>query len=406
MSRANQSGVFLQSAYRTHYIRELNKGMSGREVVLAGWVHEVRNIGKIIFLLLRDHSGIVQVTAKQGAASEELMKKMNLPKESVVMVKGVIKENHESKKGFEVAPTEITDLNPLSAGIPFEVTGKVPAEIDVRLDNRSIDLRRLESTAVFNIESTVLGSFKNICTRSGFQEIKTASLVEAATEGGTDLFEVQYFEKKAYLSQSPQLYKQLAVIGGMDRVFMITPVFRAEKHNTIFHLNESTQMDIEMGFADHNDAIKMLKKVSTGIIGEVIKRNKTDLETLGVELKKPRAKVLTYKNALKKLNANGLEISFGEDLVREHEEALCKMFGDLVLIKEYPTEIRAFYSMPNSKHPEISNSYDLIYKGLEICSGAQRIHIADMLVESLKKRNLNPDNFEFYGNPLVWEHLT
>ena len=303
---------------RTHYINELDQKLDGKEVTLCGWVHEVRNIGKIIFMLLRDKTGIVQITAKEGIVSKELMKSMDLPKESVVMVKGIVSKNDEAKKGFEIIPKEVVNLNPLSGKIPFEVTGKVPAELDVRLEYRYIDLRRLETSAIFKIESTMLQAFRNTLLKEGFTEIRTPSIVAAATEGGTDLFPVTYFEKIAYLSQSPQLYKQLAVIGGFDKVFMIVPVFRAEKHNTTEHLNEITQMDIEMGFADHNDAIRMLKKVGLSIIKEVKKKNAEELETLGVSLDIPKPVEVKYKDAVKKINENGLQIEFGEDLKREH----------------------------------------------------------------------------------------
>jgi aspartyl-tRNA synthetase len=202
-------------------IKELNEGMDGKEVVLAGWVHEVRKTAKITFLILRDSTGLVQVTAKKGDVSDKLIKSLSLPKESVVRIKGRVKKNSEAKKGFEIIPEEITDLNPLSRQIPFEVTGKVPAEIDVRLNHRYVDIRRLESTAIFKIESTILQSFRNFLIGKDFIEIRTPTLVEAATEGGAEVFSVTYFEREAFLAQSPQFYKQFALVSGLDKVFMI-----------------------------------------------------------------------------------------------------------------------------------------------------------------------------------------
>ncbi len=385
---------------RTHYVKEINAEMDGEEVTVCGWVHEVRDKGNIVFLLLRDHTGIVQVVAKKETTAEPVIKSMLLKKESVVSVKAKVTKSQVAKKGYELVPLEVKDLNPLVAAIPFEVTGKVPAEIDVRLDYRYIDLRRLETTAVFNIQTTVLRSFRTIVQKKGFQEIRTPTLVEEATEGGADLFEVKYFERKAYLAQSPQLYKQLAVIGGMDRVFMIMPIFRAEKHNTIYHINEITQMDIEMGFADHNDVIRILKNVATGVVKEVIKCNGPDLEELGVELKPHKISVVKYKDAVKKLQANGGKIEFGQDLTREDETGICRLYGDFVVVTEYPTAVRAFYSMPNEKNPEFSNSFDLLYKGMELVSGAQRIHIPSLLEEAIKKRGMNVKAFEFYINAM------
>jgi len=372
--------------------------MDGQRVTLAGWVHEVRETAKITFMLLRDRTGIVQVIGKEGVTSSDVIKSMSLPKESVVLVKGIVKANPEAKKGFEIIPESIENLNPLSAQVPFEVTGKVPADLDVRLNNRYIDLRRITTRSIFNIESTVLNTFTETFAKKGFVQIRTPSIIAEASEGGTDLFTIKYFEREAYLAQSPQLYKQLAVIGGLDKVYMIVPVFRAEKSNTIFHLTESTQMDIEMGFADNNDAIRELAMIVKNIIKSVAKKNAEDLENLGVKLEIPKVKIVTYEKVIKKLNENGYKVEFGSDLTREYEEEVYKQFGDAVIVKDYPTALRAFYSMPYEDNPEISKSYDFIYKGLEISSGAQRIHKAQMLEEALRKRNLDPANFEFYIN--------
>lgn len=381
---------------RTHYVGELGPEMNGKEVVLAGWVHEVRETSKITFLLLRDKTGIVQVIGKRGTLDDSLIASMSLQKESVVMVKGMVKANREARAGFEIVPSEVRNLNPLSAQIPFEVTGKVPAEIDVRLNYRYVDLRRLESSAVFRIQSTILTTFRNTMLKQGFQEIRTPSIIGEASEGGADVFHVQYFENDAFLAQSPQLYKQLAVIGGMDKVFMVCPAFRAEKSNTVYHLTESTQMDIEMGFADHEDAMALLGSTVTSILEAVKRENSADMNTLGVKFDVPKVVVVGYEDAVSALTKAGHVIKSGEDFTREDEEGLQKIYGDCVIVRDYPTAVRAFYSMPNANNPEVSNSYDFIYKGMEISSGAQRIHIPELLVDAIRKRGLNPKNFESY----------
>ncbi len=377
-------------------ISELSADMDGKEVVLAGWVHEVRETGKITFLLLRDSTGIVQLIGKKGDAGESVMKSMSLPKESVVEVKGTVKRNPEAKKGFEIVPSEIINLNPLSRQIPFEVTGKVPAEIDVRLDHRYVDLRRLETSAIFKIESTILQSFREFFVKKRFTEIRPPTIVGEATEGGSEVFQVEYFERKAYLAQSPQLYKQLALVGGMDKVFMIVPVFRAEKSNTSFHLTEVTQMDIEVAFADSNDAMKLLKDCVVYMVKQVNKKNQEELKILGSDLKVPKVKTVSYSTAVSALKRQGEPIKKGEDFTREMEEKMQRIYGDAVIVKDYPRDVRAFYSMPKESDPDLTNSYDFIYKGTEISSGAQRIHNPDMLIESIKRKGLNPDNFAFY----------
>ncbi len=383
---------------RTNFIGELSAAMDGKEVTLAGWVQELRELGKMTFLLLRDSTGIVQVIGKKGSSDDALIKKMSLPKESVIVVTGTVRANKEARKGFEIVPKKVENINPLSASIPFEVTGKVPADLDVRLNYRHIDLRRVQTSSIFRIESTILGAFRDEFTKRDFTEIRTPSIVAEATEGGTDLFPVQYFESKAYLAQSPQLYKQLAIIGGMDRVFILTPVFRAEKSNTVYHLNESTQMDIEIGFADHEDAMDLLGQAVVDIVKAVKKENADELENLGVELKVPQPKTITYAEALDRLNGEGVQTKYGEDLSREAERKVGEIFGEAVIVKEYPTAIRAFYSRPNDKNPELSNSFDMIYKGMEISSGAQRIHQPEMLIEAIKKKGMDPKGFEFYTN--------
>ncbi len=386
---------------RTHYVGELSPGMDGQEVILAGWVHEVRDIGKIKFVQLRDRSGIAQVTAKKGVASEEVMKAMSLVKESVVQIRGTVKAEKQSKKGYEVIPLEVKDLNPISAMVPFEVTGKVPAEIDVRLDNRTIDLRRLETSAVFKIQHEVLRAFREKLIELNFQEIRTPCIAAAATEGGTEVFRVEYFERHAYLVQSPQLYKQLAVIGGMDRVFMTVPVFRAEKHNTTTHLNEVLQMDAELGFGDHNDAMDVLEKAALHILSSVRKNCGEALKTLETEVLVPeKVPRYTYSDCVEKLKAAGEAMEWGHDFTKEQDKKLGELIPEeLYFITEWPTKVRAFYSHPIEDAPEKCNAFDLIYRGLEIASGAQRIHKPEMLIDALKSRGLDPAGFEFYISP-------
>jgi len=383
---------------RTHFVNELNAGMPEQEVTIAGWVHEVRELGGITFLLLRDSTGIVQVTASKKV-SKEIAKSLSLPKESVISITGTIKANKEARNGFEIVPKLVVNLNPLSAKIPFEITGKVPAELPVRLNHRYIDLRRQQSTAIFKIQSTILKAFVEFFASKQFTEIRTPSIVREATEGGSDLFKMNYFGEDAYLSQSPQLYKQLAIIGGLDRVFMVVPVFRAEKSNTTYHLTESTQMDIEISFADHNDAITLLADSLTYILKNVKRNNKQELKILGIEdLKIPTVNILNYSGLIPNLNSKGSKMMFGDDLTKEDEKLISELYGDAVVIKEYPRAIRAFYSMPNKENPELSNSFDLVYKGIEICSGAQRIHLPDLLTESIKRHGMNPESFLFYIN--------
>ncbi|MFA5050136.1 MAG: aspartate--tRNA(Asn) ligase [Candidatus Micrarchaeia archaeon] len=380
---------------RTHYIKDA-RSVEG-EVSLCGWVHEFRNIGKVRFVILRDRTGLMQVTVKKGIVADSLLENFNFNREDVLQVEGELKENKIAPGGIELIPSKVTLLSKVERKLPVDPLDIVPSELDTRLDYRYIDLRRKIPSAIFSIKSALARSFRQKCTELGFVEIHPTSLVGAATEGGTDVFEVQYFEKKAYLAQSPQLYKQLCVMGGMDKVFMTVPVFRAEKHATTSHLNEIIQMDIEIGFADHFDAMDILEKVFLHMVSSA-KKMKEEFSILNVEVNIPEEiKKYSYDHVIDLLNENNFKIKWGEDLSKEAEKKLDEIIGeDAYFIYEWPTSVRAFYSMPKNGREEVCNAFDFMYKGLEISSGAQRIHIPLVLEEQLKKRGLNPLDFQFY----------
>ncbi len=384
---------------RSHYVSQA-KSSVGQEVTLAAWVNEVRDLGKVRFLLLRDKTGIIQVFAKKGGVPDDLFEKMVHPRETVVLVKGKIVESKIASGGVELQPSSIEVLNTPSIKIALDLTGQVPSELDVRLDNRYIDLRAPMASSIFKIKSQAARAFRESLLAAEFTEIHPPCLVAAATEGGADLFKVQYFEREANLAQSPQLYKQLAVIGGMDKVFMTTPVFRAEKHNTLAHLNEVLQMDIEMGFCDENDAMDVLERTFLDILKSVKANCSTELEILKTELVVPKKiNRHTYTSLVDKLNKAGVSMEWGDDFDREKEAKLQELLGEeAYFITEWPTAIRAFYSMPDEKNPKICKAFDLMYRGLELSSGAQRIHVPELIIEQLKSRDLDPSAFEFYIN--------
>ncbi len=384
---------------RTHYIKDAKAQKTGN-VRIAGWVHDFRDLGKLKFVQLRDLTGIMQVIMKKGVVSDELLASVKLNKEDVVSFEGELKENKMAPDGVEMVPKSFAILNKVERKLPVDPTGVVPSELDIRLDNRYIDLRRKESTLIFKTKSVAVTAFREKLRELRFLEIHPSAITGAATEGGADVFSLQYFENTAYLVQSPQLYKQMSVIGGLDRVMMCVPVFRAEKHNTTTHLNEITQMDIEMGFADHNDAMDILEQVTLHILRSVKKELGDEIDKTFGELKVPdKVPKYSYTELVEKLNANNFEMKHGWDFTKEAEKKLHEILGDeLYFIYDWPTQVRAFYSMPDEKNPEICHAFDLMYRGLEISSGAKRIHLPALLEEQLKKRGLDPYNFEFYIN--------
>lgn len=318
--------------------------------------------------------------------------------EDVIAVKGKVIANEKAPNGFEILPLELEVINTAKRPLPLDPAEKVPAELDTRLENRFLDLRRPKVQAIFKIRSEMLKSVRNTLYNEGFIEVNTPKLVASCTEGGTELFPISYFEREAFLGQSPQLYKQMLMATGLDRVFEIAPIFRAEEHNTRRHLNEATSIDIEMAFADDKDAMDILEKVVYNAFVDVYENRKKEIETLGIEFELPPEKFdrITYDEAIDIANAKGVEISWGEDLSREAEKAIGEEMEGLYFITDWPSEIRPFYTMPDEKNPNICKAFDLMYKDLEISSGAQRIHLYDLLVENIKKKGLNPDGFTYY----------
>ncbi|WP_456472838.1 aspartate--tRNA(Asn) ligase [Methanocaldococcus sp.] len=382
---------------RTHYSSELSPDMDGTEVVLAGWVHSIRALGKLIFVILRDREGMVQIVAPKQKVGEELFKKIkSLGAEDVIAVRGKVIANEKAPNGFEILPLEVEILNRAVRPLPLDPAEKVPAELDTRLENRFLDLRRPKVQAIFKIRHEMLKSVRNTLYKEGFIEVNTPKLVASATEGGTELFPISYFEKEAFLGQSPQLYKQMLMASGLDRVFEIAPIFRAEEHNTRRHLNEATSIDIEMAFSDDKDAMDMLEKVVYNACKDVYENREKELNILNYKLEVPPKKFdkITYDEAIEIAKKKGVEIEWGDDLSREAEKAIGEEMGGFYFIIDWPIEIRPFYTMP--KDDEYCKAFDLMYKDLEISSGAQRIHLYDLLLNNIKNKGLNPDAFQYY----------
>lgn len=384
---------------RTHYIAEAKK-IRDANVRIAGWVHDVRDLGKLKFVIVRDRTGLLQVTMKKGVVPDGVLSAASVNKEDVVVVQGALKENKIAPDGVELVPGSFEVLNKVERKLPVDPTGVVPSDPDTLIDYRYLGLRNRSTSAVFTAKSIAANAFREKLLELGFLEIHPSAITGAATEGGADVFPIQYFENRAYLVQSPQLYKQLAVIGGFDRVFMTVPVFRAEKHNTTTHLNEIVQMDIEMGFADHKDAMEVLEKVTLHILSRVQERMGHEIAVLSPDIDTPeQVPRHSYTELVDMLDKSGFRMEWGEDFSKEAEKKLYELLSEeLYFIYDWPTAIRAFYSMPDEKDEKICHAFDLIYRGLEISSGAKRIHQPAKLEEALRSRGLDPHNFEFYLN--------
>jgi len=396
----------LPSWQHVTYSREISSEHYGQQVTVGGWVQDLRNLGGISFLQLRDAYGVIQVTMLKKRNKEIFEQVASIPRESVVLVSGIVKESKEAKAGYEILPDSVTVVNAAEAPLPLGVVDKVGADLDTRLNNRFLDLRKEEIRAIFKIKARTLEGIRNYLTSQNFTEVSTPKIVAAGAEGGATLFPIKYFDKNAYLAQSPQLYKQNLMASGLDKIFEIAPAYRAEASDTIRHIAEFTSLDVELAFIKSSDDVM---DVAEGIVVSSLKhvreKCKKELEILGIDIEDPAIPFpkVKYDEAIEMLASNGLKIAHGEDLGTEGE----KLLGDIMMkdrgielyfITEFPTSLKrsTFYAKRNDLNPELTGYFDLDYRGQEIVSGGQREHRYDVLSEQMRENNLNLDSFEFY----------
>ena len=381
---------------KNHNCGELKAEDEGKQVAVCGWLESQRIQGKLSFLLLRDSTGMVQIFL-----NNQLTKQLGeIPKESIVQIEGAVKKRPDNQVrtemltgAIEISAAKATIIN-RAEPLPIDVSFDTTTTFDKRLDFRFLDFHRAKTQAVFKIQNELAKSFRDYFYDKGFIEIQPPCIISAASEGGTDLFPVQYFEKKAYLAQSPQLYKQMLACS-FEKTVTITPVWRAEKHNTPRHINEIRQMDIEAAFYDQMSVMKELEEVVKSMVKNVLLKCNKELEILGVkDLKIPNGVYISYQDTMKKING-----TLGEDLTPEQERQLCAMYpGELVFVHSWPTKIKPFYIMPKDEDAksEYSEGFDALYGGIEISSGGQRIHLPELLIKRLEAKGLNPDDFKSY----------
>ncbi len=387
-------------------LKDISPSDDGRIVSVAGWVEDIRNLGGVVFIILRQREGTLQLTFKKKDDPDILGQAVAVNRESVIGATGRVVANKQARNGFEILPAKLEVLSPAEAPLPLGVVDKVGAELDTRLDNRFMDLRKPEHRALFAIRSLALRSIRDYMYANGFVEVHTPKLAGAGAEGGASLFETDYFGKRAFLSQSPQLYKQMLMATGFDRVFEISPAFRAEPSDTVRHITEFISFDAEVAFIRHQeDFLKMLEECVVGSIAYVKEHGKEHLEILGLDPKVPSLPIprLLYVDAIGILQEYGKKVKEGDDIDTEGEKiigrAMQEKGHELYYIRDYPSAIKAFYVMPKEDDPEYSNSFDMEYKGMEMASGGQREHRYDKLVERMKAFGLDLVNFDFYLKP-------
>ncbi len=369
-----------------------------KEVVLFGWVHDVRALGGIAFLLLRDMSGVVQITAPKAKTPPEILREIEtLHQEDVVGVRGSVVASKIAKRGIEVIPKELEVVSRAETPLPLDPRGVQNTLLETRLNWRFLDFRSEESRSIFKIQSKILEAFREFFVKRGFIEIQPPVIISSASEGGAELFSLKYFEKDAYLAQSPQLYKQMCAIS-FEKVFAVVPVFRAERFEQPTHLNEVRQMDIEQAFATDSDVMVLLEECLTSCVDTVLRICGKELEQLGKKLERVMLplKRIRYDKAIELLQENGVDVATGVDFSKTQEKKLAELVGETAFfVTDWPTDLRAFYAMPN-RDEKTCRAFDLIYDGLEVSSGTQRIHMPDLLIKQLKLKGLNPERFKYY----------
>ncbi len=370
---------------------------------ICGWIIRSKVVGKVVIVEVSTskHLKPAVIVFKRDREPELYEKAKQLPIGTALCFYGEIAEEQRSKRGIEYRVGKLEVYSRPVEPLPVDTIGKVPTLLDTRIRYRYLLIRNPVERAVFKIRHALLKAARRFLEERGFIEIHTPKIVAAGAEGGATLFEIKYFEHKAYLSQSPQLYKQM-LMASLEKVYEITPYFRAEKFNTRRHLNESWGIDVEQGFiGSEEDVMKTLEELVAYIVDSVRRECVEELEALGIELK-PLAtpfKRITYREAVDILSSEGIDVSEGEDLTESAEKKLGEIMAEkgyeIYFIKKFPWSSTGFYYM-REEDGVYTRKFDLDYRGLEISSGGQREHRYERLVEALKEKGLNPESFSFY----------
>ena len=387
---------------RTNYSSEINSSINDSEVIIMGWISSIRDHGNIKFITIRDRYGDIQVVAKKSECTQSLFEQIQHIKEhSSLAIRGKVRLEEKAPNGAEVIPLEIKTFSIAKKAAPFMIQSKtLSVGIDTRLDLRAIDLRRDIFQSIFNIRHTILNAVRQFLTRQEFIEVNTPKMIATATEGGAALFPIFYYDREAFLAQSPQLYKEQLTMA-FENVFEIGPIFRAEPSRTNRHLSESTSIDVEKAFVDYNDMMVLLESMILHIIDSVKEKNGKDLKCVGfqlptIELPFPK---YSYSDLISQLQNEGQIIKWGDDLSPHVMKNLPdKRMNGFYFIIDWPTSVKPFYIKPKSsdESEDICESFDLMYGSLEISSGSTRINRKDKLLERMEKQGLNTQAFDYH----------
>jgi aspartyl-tRNA synthetase len=370
------------------------------EVVIMGWVASIRDHGNIQFIILRDMYGEIQITVKRSECSDSLFQLAKEVKEhSSIGVRGKARPQEKAPNGAEIVPTEIRIFSIARKAAPFLVQSRTSTVgIDTRLDLRAVDLRRTYLGSIFRIRQTVLNSVRAFLSAEKFIEVNTPKMIATATEGGAALFPIFYYDREAFLAQSPQLYKEQLTMA-FESVFEIGPIFRAEPSRTNRHLSEAISIDVERAFVDYNDIMSLLERMILKILDALKEKNQDDLKYLQLQLPStgmPFSKY-SYSDIIDKLQETGERIQWGDDISPQIMKSLKHEYlDDFYFIVDWPTSTKPFYIKPSTEDSRICESFDLMYGVLEVSSGSTRINHKDQLIERMSKQGLKPEAFDYH----------
>jgi nondiscriminating aspartyl-tRNA synthetase len=389
---------------KSHYSSEINPSLEGRTVILMGWISSIRDHGNIQFIMLRDKDGDTQIIAKKGQCPDLVYEQvLQLKEHTSLGVNGKVISQRKAPNGIEIIPLELKVFSiPLHAP-PFMVQNRNPAGIDTRLDFRAIDLRRKYLQDIFIIRNNILKYIRNFLSNEKFIEVNTPKIIATASEGGTALFPIFYYEREAFLAQSPQIYKEQLTMA-FEKVFEIGPIFRAEPSRTNRHLSEATSIDIESAFVDYNDIMVLLEKMIQFIIKSLSEDdNIKNSPELDIDPKKindnnksfPRLK---YSELIERFRNIGEKVRWGDDISPQLIKKLDddRLNNNFYFITDWPTAAKPFYVKENQDESKICESFDLMYGSLEISSGSTRISNKEILIDRMKKKGLNLKSFDYH----------
>lgn len=383
---------------KTHNIDELSPSNQGQEIVVGGWIEDLRKLGKLTFLTVRDVTGLAQVIVKDEGLIPE-----DITRQSVVLIKGVIQGTKARDFQYEIKADAVDILTKAIHPLPIDPIGRLESNIDNRLNSRALDLRNQRVAAIFKIRHRVLQSLRKTLAEKRFIEITTPKIIGSASEGGANLFSLEYFGKKAYLAQSPQLYKEQLTIG-LERVFEISSFYRAEKSHTGRHLSEFTSIDIEAAFFDYTDVMGVLEDLVVSVFKDVENNCQEELKTLErtIEVPKQPFERVTYSQILKELAAAGITLNFGDDLLDSHLKIVGENHPGLFFLIDWPMSLKPFYIHEKDEDAKISRSFDLQFGHLELSSGGRRLHDPAKIKARLLEQGLDPASFEDHLRAFDW----